>query len=77
MLLLWRLLLRAGFTAHAYGPVEGLMAVPRALLANAINFLAAAKAVNRYRAAVVTGHAQDWDKTRHRFPDGQETRVNG
>lgn len=77
MLLLWRLLLRAGFTAHAYGPVEGLMAVPRALLANAINFLAAAKAVERYRTAVETGRVQDWDKTRHRFPDGHEVRVHG
>jgi adsorption protein B len=77
LLLGWRLLLRAGFTAHAYGAVEGLMAVPRALLANAINFLAAAKAVERYRTAVETGHVQDWDKTRHRFPEGQEVQVNG
>lgn len=77
LLLGWRLLLRAGFTAHAYGWREGLMAVPRALLANAINFLAAAKAVERYRTAVETGRVQDWDKTRHRFPDGQEVRVNG
>lgn len=77
LLLGWRLLLRAGFTAHAYGWREGLMAVPRALLANAINFLAAAKAVERYRTAVETGRVQDWDKTRHRFPDGHEVRVNG
>ena len=77
LLLRWRLLLRAGFTAHAYGAAEGLLAVPRAMLANAINFLAAAKAVDRYRTAVETGRVQDWDKTRHRFPDGQEVRVNG
>lgn len=77
LLLGWRLLLRAGFTAHAYGPAEGLMAVPRAMLANAINFLAAVKAVGRYRTAVETGRVQDWDKTRHRFPDGQEVQVNG
>ena len=77
LLLGWRLLLRAGFTAHAYGWLEGAKAVPRAMLANAINFLAAAKAVERYRTAVETGRVQDWDKTRHRFPDGQEARVNG
>lgn len=77
LLLGWRLLLRAGFTAHAYGPAEGVMAVPRALLANAINFLAALKAAERYRAMVETGRAQEWDKTRHRFPDGAEVQVNG
>ncbi len=77
LLLAWRLLMRAGFTTHAYGPVEGLLAAPRALLANAINFLAAAKAVDRYRRAVETGRVQDWDKTRHRFPDDREVQVNG
>jgi adsorption protein B len=77
LLLVWRLLLRAGFTGHAYGWREGAMAVPRALLANAINFLAALKAAERYRAAVETGRVQDWDKTRHRFPDGAEVQVNG
>jgi adsorption protein B len=77
LLLAWRLALRVGFTTHAYGPVEGLLSVPRALLANAINFLAAAKAVDRYRRAVETGRVQDWDKTRHRFPDGGEVQVHG
>lgn len=77
LLLGWRLLLRAGFTAHAYGWVEGAKAVPRAMLANAVNFLAAVKSVERYRTAVETGRVQDWDKTRHRFPEGQEVRVNG
>lgn len=77
LLLGWRLLLRAGFTAHAYGMVEGVMAVPRALLANAINFLAAVKAVDRYRTAVESGRVQDWDKTRHRFPEGRELEVHG
>lgn len=77
LLLGWRLLLRAGFTAHAYGLAEGVRAVPRAFLANAINFLAALKAVDRYRTAVETGRVIDWDKTHHRFPDGAEVRVNG
>jgi bacteriophage N4 adsorption protein B len=77
VLLGWRLILRAGFTTQAYGPIEGLFAIPRALLANAINFLAAMKAVERYRVAVETGAAMEWDKTRHRFPDGAEVQVNG
>ena len=77
LLLGWRLLLRAGFTARAYGLAEGVRAVPRALLANAINFLAALKAVDRYRTTVETGRVPDWDKTSHRFPDDAEVRVNG
>jgi bacteriophage N4 adsorption protein B len=77
LLLIWRLLLRAGFTAHAYGVADGLFAIPRAFLANAINFLSALKAVERYRSAIETGRVIDWDKTRHRFPDGAEVQVNG
>jgi adsorption protein B len=76
-LLSWRLLLRGMFTGHAYGPVEGALAIPRAMLANAFNFLAAARAVERYRTAVETGLVQDWDKTRHRFPGAGEVQVNG
>ncbi len=67
-LLAWRLLMRAGFTAHAYGPVEGLRAIPRALASNVINAAAAWAAVRRYRA-ILRGTARlAWDKTAHRFP---------
>src|SRR4051794_41337554 len=49
-LLLWRLAVRAAFTAAAYGPVEGLRAVPRAVVGNVIAMLAAVAALRRYRA---------------------------
>ncbi|MCG2842421.1 glycosyl transferase family protein [Sandaracinobacter sp. RS1-74] len=70
-LLAWRLLLRAGFTARDYGWAEGLRAVPRAVMGNGINFLSALRAVDRYRAALESGHAVRWDKTPHRFPAGE------
>jgi adsorption protein B len=66
-LLAWRLAVRAAFTAAAHGPVEGLRAVPRAVVGNIIAMLAALAALRRYRALGRPGGA-DWGKTRHRFP---------
>jgi adsorption protein B len=66
-LLLWRLAMRSAFTAAAYGPLEGLRAVPRALVGNAIAMLAAVAALGRYRALRRTGRVA-WNKTEHRFP---------
>jgi len=67
-LLLWRLLMRMGFTGWHYGWAEALRAGPRAMLANAINFMAALRAVQRYRNTVFQGQPARWDKTAHRFP---------
>ena len=65
----WRLLLRACFTTAANGWREGLRAIPRAVVGNAINFLAALRAIDRYRASLDTPTAPQWDKTAHRFPE--------
>jgi bacteriophage N4 adsorption protein B len=64
----WRLLMRAGFTAHAYGRNEALRAVPRALASNVINAAAAWAAIGRYRKAMRDGATLSWDKTAHQFP---------
>lgn len=68
-LLGWRLLLRMGFTTRDYGLAEGLRAIPRAIVANAVNFLSAFRAVDRYQTALHAGTAVRWDKTAHRFPE--------
>jgi bacteriophage N4 adsorption protein B len=68
-LLVWRLVLRFGFTAREHGLGEGLRAVPRAIVANLINALAAWRAVHRYRDALLTGGQPKWEKTAHRFPE--------
>ncbi len=75
-MLLWSLLLRFGFTARHYGWLEGLASVPRAIVANAINFLAALKASERYRAAISSGRPAEWGKTAHRFPTEGEMGQN-
>ena len=67
-LLVWRIALRMGFTGHQHGFAEALRAGPRAIVANAINFLAAMRAVRRYQATVFQGEPTVWDKTQHRFP---------
>jgi len=63
-LLLWRILMRATFTASAYGFVEGLRSIPRLVVGNVIAMLAAARAVSLH----LGGGAKRWDKTRHVFP---------
>jgi bacteriophage N4 adsorption protein B len=63
-LLLWRILMRAWFTASAYGWWQGLLSVPRLVIGNLIAMLAAARAVSLHFG----GGAKRWDKTRHIFP---------
>ncbi|MEO6225248.1 MAG: glycosyl transferase family protein [Sphingomicrobium sp.] len=63
-LLGWRVLMRACFTASAYGWSEGLMSIPRMFVGNVIAMLAAARAVSLH----LRGGPRTWDKTRHTFP---------
>src|SRR5215210_1489258 len=63
-LLAWRILMRACFTASAYGAWEGLLSIPRLVIGNVIAMLAAARAVSLH----LGGGARRWDKTRHIFP---------
>ncbi len=63
-LLAWRVLMRAGFTASAYGIEEGLLSLPRLFVANLIAVLSAFRALSLYR----TGRTPRWDKTQHIFP---------
>ena len=67
-LLAWRLIMRFAFVARSYGVVEGLRAVPRVIVSNAIAILAAREALSRYARARHTG-APEWGKTTHVFPD--------
>lgn len=63
-LLAWRVLMRACFTASAYGVREGLLSIPRLVVGNVITVLAAARAVSIH----IAGGAKRWEKTRHIFP---------
>ncbi|HEY8592195.1 MAG TPA: glycosyl transferase family protein [Sphingomicrobium sp.] len=63
-LLVWRIFMRACFTAYAYGWREGLFSIPRLVVGNVIAMLAAARAISIH----IGGGAKRWDKTRHIFP---------
>ncbi|MEO7601741.1 MAG: glycosyl transferase family protein [Sphingomicrobium sp.] len=63
-LLAWRVLMRAGFTASAYGIWQGLLSIPRLVVGNVIAILAALRALSLHMG----GGAKRWDKTRHIFP---------
>lgn len=66
-LLVWRLAIRFGFVAHAYGWREGLRSIPRVFIGNIIAMRAARLAVTRYLVARRTG-VTVWGKTAHNFP---------
>jgi adsorption protein B len=63
-LLVWRAVMRACFTASAYGWGEGFRSIPRLVIGNVVAVLAAARAVSLH----LSGGAKRWDKTRHIFP---------
>jgi len=63
-LLVWRVLVRAGFTASAYGLEEGLLSMPRLFVGNLIAVLSAFRALSLHAG----GRTPRWDKTQHIFP---------
>ena len=67
-LLLWRLAMRFGFVARAYGWREGLRALPRTVTGNIIAMMAARRALVRYLAPAAGPARAAWDKTAHAFP---------
>lgn len=66
-LLAWRVAVRAGFVAHAYGWREAAWALPRMVSGNIIAMLAARRALAAY-LGTLHGAALRWEKTSHAFP---------
>jgi len=66
-LMLWRLAMRFAFVTARYGCFEGLLSLPRAILANIIAMIAARRAVSIYLRMRRDGVVR-WDKTTHIFP---------
>lgn len=77
LILGWRLLTRGLLTLREHGLAEGLRAIPRAVFANAINFLASLRAMRRYYGALGATDAPAWDKTMHRFPADEREPARG
>ena len=66
--LLWRLAVRAACTTRVHGWREGLRSLPRVIVSNTVNAVAAWRATRRYIALRSGRETLTWDKTAHRYP---------
>ncbi|MEN3972454.1 glycosyl transferase family protein [Sphingomicrobium sp. XHP0235] len=64
VLLTWRVLMRALFTTMTYGPMQGLLSIPRLVVGNVIAIFASWRALRLH----VGRRPLQWDKTDHVFP---------
>jgi adsorption protein B len=67
-LVAWRMAVRMGFVAHAYGWREGMRAGPRMIVGNIVDMAAARRGIMLYLRGRRDGGMR-WEKTAHRFPD--------
>ena len=63
-----RVVQRAWFVGHIYGWEHALLSIPRMVIGNFINAMAAARAWRLFLGHRVTGKRRAWDKTMHDFP---------
>lgn len=63
-----RVVQRVYFVGLVYGWQQGLLALPRMVVANAVNFMAAARAWKLFISSLLFGTRVTWDKTTHAFP---------
>lgn len=66
--LLLRVVQRAYFVGRMYGWEHAVLSMPRMIVGNFINAMAAARAWRLFIAHLVTGKRLAWDKTMHDFP---------
>lgn len=63
-----RIVQRTYFTGKIYGLKQGLMAGPRMIVSNLLNFFAVLRAAYIFSQHKITGKALVWDKTQHVYP---------
>jgi adsorption protein B len=56
------------FTTRIFDWRQGLMAAPRLIVSNFVNFFAAVRATRIYLDHSITGRPLVWDKTAHTYP---------
>ncbi len=66
--LLWRVVHRCYFTSVLYGWQHGLLSIPRMVVGNFVNFMAAARAWRMFLVGKLLNRKLVWDKTMHDFP---------
>jgi adsorption protein B len=74
VLLLWRIFNRVVASMRIYGPLHGLLAIPRLVYGNYLNFVATCVAIRRYVRSRVGGETPGWEKTAHAFPSDEQLR---
>jgi adsorption protein B len=68
LFLIWRLANRMVFTGMIYSTRHALMAAPRLIVGNFVNFFATWRAIRVYVGHRVSGTPLVWDKTSHSYP---------
>ncbi|QZP32393.1 glycosyl transferase family protein [Pseudomonas sp. DR48] len=66
--LVWRIAHRCYFTTVLYGWQHGLLSIPRMVVGNFVNFMAASRAWRMFLVGKVMNRKLVWDKTMHDFP---------
>ncbi|MGV2898809.1 glycosyl transferase family protein [Achromobacter sp. AGC78] len=66
--LLLRVVQRAYFVGHMYGWEHAVLSIPRMIVGNFINAMAAGRAWRLFIVHLITGKRLAWDKTMHDFP---------
>ncbi|MEE2830456.1 MAG: glycosyltransferase family 2 protein, partial [Myxococcota bacterium] len=69
LILAWRAVMKYLKVDEIYGPVHGLLSVPRFFVSNMINFVATVRALAQYVGHRLSGEPLRWLKTDHAFPD--------
>ena len=68
---LLRVMQRVYFVTRLYGWEQGIVSIPRMVVANFINFLAVSRAWRLFASHLITGRRLAWDKTMHDFPSAE------
>lgn len=75
LILAWRSVMKYLKVDEIYGPIHGLLSVPRFFVSNLINFTATCRAISQYVVHKLTGEPLRWLKTSHAFPDAEILRT--
>ena len=73
--LCWRIIWRVCCVWHLYGPLQAILAVPRLVWSNFVNFCATLRAIRVYARYKITGEIIPWDKTQHVYPTVEELKA--
>ncbi|WP_320534895.1 glycosyl transferase family protein [Robbsia andropogonis] len=68
VMVILRVTQRAYFVSRLYGWEQALIAIPRSVVSNFVNFLAVTRAWRLFGYHLLTGKRLVWDKTMHDFP---------